>query len=349
MKKKTLSIKKNIHKYPKPKAKGNKTTSSLSKRTSSLTGEVRLNRYIANCGFCSRREADELIKKGLVKVNGKVINELGSKIIVGKDQVEVNGKPAVLEDFVYILLNKPKNCITTVSDEKGRKTVMDLIKGATPHRVYPVGRLDRNTTGLLLITNDGELARALSHPSSEIPKVYYAKLNKPISNEDIEKLLKGIELEDGFIAADRAGLVEGTNNEVGIEIHSGKNHIVKRMFKAIGYEVIALDRVSYGFLDKKGLKRGKWRFLTDKEVAFLKMNYLKKKSQSKNQNLIHPSREPLEFVDELADFDIDEKELQNIDFKDLFNELNDDFDENAFQEAEDFYLVEEVNFDDLLE
>lgn len=307
-----------------------------------MSGEVRLNRYISNCGICSRREADELIQKGLVKVNDKVVKELGTKIIVGKDKVTVNGKLAKLEEFVYILFNKPKNCITTLEDEKGRKTVMDYLKGATEHRIYPVGRLDRNTTGLLLFTNDGELARALSHPSSEIPKVYYAKLNKPISNDDIEKLLKGIELEDGFIAADRAGWVEGTQDEVGIEIHSGKNHIVKRMFQAIGYEVIALDRVSYGFLDKKGIKRGTWRFLTDKEVNFLKMNYLRKKSFKTTA-----PKEPLDFVDEFEDFHFDEEELLNIDFSDLFNEMNEDFDEKEFANHEDVFLLEEVDFDDL--
>ncbi len=298
---------------------------------------MRLNRYISNCGICSRRDADELIKKGLVKVNGKVVTQLGTKVTVGKDKVTVNGKLARLENFVYILLNKPKNCITTTHDEKNRRTVMDLIKGATNERVYPVGRLDRNTTGLLLITNDGELARVLSHPSSEFPKVYYAKLNKPITNDDIEKLLKGIELEDGFIAADRAGLVEGTNNEVGIEIHSGKNHIVKRMFKAIGYEVISLDRVSYGFLDKKGLKRGTWRYLTEKEVAFLKMNYLRKKS-SANDKSNTKIKKPLDFVDEFEDFDIDEQDLKNINFGDLFENINEDFNEYEFTDN-DLYSV----------
>lgn len=314
-----------------------------------LSGEVRLNRYISNCGICSRREADEWIKKGLVKVNGKVVQELGIKVKVGVDEVLVNGKKAKLENFVYILLNKPKNCITTLEDEKGRKTVMDFIKGATDQRVYPVGRLDRNTTGLLLLTNDGELAKALSHPSSEVPKIYYARLDRPITNQEIEKLLEGIELEDGFIAADRAGLVEGTNDEVGIEIHSGKNHIIKRMFKAIGYEVIALDRVSYGFLNKKGLKKGSWRFLTEKEIAFIKMNYLSKKTLFKKDapeyKLKITSKKPLDFVDEFEDFVFDEKDLENIDFNSLFQDLNDDFDENEWND--DLVALEDVDFDDI--
>jgi len=314
-----------------------------------ISGEVRLNRYISNCGICSRREADEWIKKGLVKVNGKVVKELGIKVKVGVDEVLVNGKKAKLENFVYILLNKPKNCITTLEDEKGRKTVMDFIKGATDQRVYPVGRLDRNTTGLLLLTNDGELAKALSHPSSEVPKIYYARLDRPITNQEIEKLLEGLELEDGFIAADRAGLVEGTNDEVGIEIHSGKNHIIKRMFKAIGYEVIALDRVSYGFLNKKGLKRGSWRFLTEKEIAFIKMNYLSKKKLFKKDapeyQLKIASKKPLDFVDEFEDFVFDEKDLENIDFNSLFQDLNDDFDENEWND--DLVALEDVDFDDI--
>lgn len=346
-------------KTQKPYTKSKKIGKSEQKKENSfkpsLSGEVRLNRYIANCGICSRREADELIKNGLVKVNGKVVTELGTKVTVEKDEVKVNGKIAKLEQFVYILLNKPKNCITTVEDEKGRTTVMDLIKGATDQRVYPVGRLDRNTTGLLLITNDGELAKVLSHPSSEVPKVYYAKLNKPITNQEIEKLLVGIELEDGFIAADRAGLVEGTNDEVGIEIHSGRNHIVKRMFQAIGYEVVALDRVSYGFLNKKGLKRGTWRYLTEKEIAFLKMNYLGKNSPArKNQETLKQkdfhltkNKQPLDFVDEFEDFHFDEKELENLDFSDLFNEINEDFDEKEWAEAEEIFLQEDINFDDL--
>ncbi len=309
-----------------------------------LTGEVRLNRYIANCGICSRREADELIKKGLVKVNGKIVTQLGTKIMVDKDEVKVNDKPAKLEQFVYILLNKPKNCITTLQDEKGRTTVMDYIKGATQQRVYPVGRLDRNTTGLLLLTNDGELARALSHPSCQVPKVYYAKLDRPIPIQDIEKLLQGIKLEDGFIAADRAGLVEGTKDEVGIEIHSGKNHIIKRMFKAIGYQVESLDRVSYGFLDKKGLKRGTWRYLTDKEVAFLKMNYCSKKINTpKTIKQILSHKKPLDFIDEFEDFDITEEDIKNIDFNQWFNELNQDFDETSFSE-DDLSLNEENTF-----
>ena len=331
------NTKNNLHKQ-KDKRPASKNKNSL-ETSQTLSGKIRLNRYIASCGICSRREADELIKQGKVKVNGQVVTQLGVKVKVGIDEVTVNGVVAKLEKFVYILLNKPKNCITTTKDEKGRKTVLDLIKGATNQRVYPVGRLDRNTTGLILLTNDGEMAKILSHPSAQVPKVYYAKLNKPISAQDIEKLLKGLELEDGFIAADRAGLVEGTIDEVGIEIHSGRNHIIKRMFKAIGYEVVALDRVSYGFLDKKGLRRGTWRFLTEKEVAFLKMNYLN--SQNKKNIQHKPQKEPIDFVDELEDFDITEEDILHLNFNTLFNQMNEDFNE---EEARDLDLD---NLDDI--
>jgi 23S rRNA pseudouridine2605 synthase len=331
------NTKNNLHKQ-KDKHPASKDKNSL-ETSQTLSGEIRLNRYIASCGICSRREADELIKQGKVKVNGQVVTQLGVKVKVGIDEVTVNGVVAKLEKFVYILLNKPKNCITTTKDEKGRRTVLDLIKGATNQRVYPVGRLDRNTTGLILLTNDGEMAKILSHPSAQVPKVYYVKLNKPISAQDIEKLLKGLELEDGFIAADRAGLVEGTNDEVGIEIHSGRNHIIKRMFKAIGYEVVALDRVSYGFLDKKGLRRGTWRFLTEKEVAFLKMNYLN--SQNKKNIQHKPQKEPIDFVDELEDFDITEEDTLHLNFNTMFNHVNEDFNE---EEARDLDLD---NLDDI--
>lgn len=310
------------------------------KKSNALTGEVRLNRYIAHCGVCSRREADELILQGLVKVNGKTVDTLGQKVIVGKDEVSLNGKKIVPQNFVYILVNKPKNCICTTEDEKGRRTLLDLIEGATTERVYPVGRLDRNTTGLILLTNDGEVAKKLSHPSSQIPKLYYAKLNKPITNEIIEQLIEGITLEDGFIAADRAGLVEDTTDEVGIEIHSGKNHIVKRMFEHIGYQVIALDRVQYGFLTKKGLKKGTYRFLTEKEVHFLKMNYLSKtnplpppseipKNYKKKSNLPPTNN----FEDQFKEYEFSEEDLKNL-HKHILN-------------PKKLTPIEEINFDDL--
>lgn len=306
-----------------------------------MAGEVRLNRYIAHCGVCSRREADELILQGLVKVNGKTVDTLGQKIIVGKDEVTLNGKKIVPQNFVYILVNKPKNCICTTEDEKGRRTLLDLIDGATTERVYPVGRLDRNTTGLILLTNDGEVAKKLSHPSSQIPKLYYAKLNKPITNEIIEQLIEGITLEDGFIAADRAGLVEDTNDEVGIEIHSGKNHIIKRMFEHIGYQVVALDRVQYGFLTKKGLKKGTYRFLTENEVHFLKMNYLANKSTSfpsaseKPKNFKKKSNLPPtnDFEDQFKDYEFSDEDLKNL-HKHVLNPKKQT-------------LVEEIDFDDL--
>jgi len=233
-------------------------------------GTVRLNKYIANAGICSRREADKLIEAGVVKVNGETVTTLGYKV-KPTDIVEVEGQKIKNEKKVYILLNKPKDYLTTTKDPKNRKTVMELIKGAVKERVFPVGRLDRQTTGLLLFTNDGELADKLMHPKSNVPKLYHVTLNKNFSGSDFEKLVKGIELEDGFIKPDALSYVMGKKNELGIQIHSGKNRIIRRIFEHLGYDVIKLDRVMYAGLTKKNLPRGKWRFLTEKEVNFLKM------------------------------------------------------------------------------
>jgi 23S rRNA pseudouridine2605 synthase len=233
-------------------------------------GTVRLNKYIANAGICSRREADKLIEAGVVKVNGETITTLGYKV-KPTDIVEVEGQKIKNEKKVYILLNKPKDYLTTTKDPKNRKTVMELIKGAVKERVFPVGRLDRKTTGLLLLTNDGELADKLMHPKSNVPKLYHVTLDRNFSGSDFEKLVKGIELEDGFIKPDALSYVMGKKNELGIQIHSGKNRIIRRIFEHLGYDVIKLDRVMYAGLTKKNLPRGKWRFLTEKEVNFLKM------------------------------------------------------------------------------
>lgn len=231
--------------------------------------EIRLNRYIANAGICSRREADDLISSGQISVNGKIVSEMGYKVRP-TDVVKYGKKALNPEKMVYILINKPKDYITTTDDPEERKTVLDLIKGACSERVYPVGRLDRNTTGLLLLTNDGELAEKLTHPSSGIKKIYQAELDKPIATEHFEALQAGVELEDGFIRPDEVGLVTPDAQVVGLEIHSGRNRIVRRMFEHLGYEVQKLDRTVFAGLNKKDLPRGKWRFLTEKEVIKLK-------------------------------------------------------------------------------
>jgi pseudouridine synthase len=233
---------------------------------------VRINRLIAASGICARREADELILQGRVTVNGEVVTELGTRVNQFEDVVKVDGNKIQPGKPVYILLNKPKNCITTTGDPEGRLTVMDLVKGATQERIFPVGRLDRNTTGLLLMTNDGELAEKLSHPSHQVRKVYVARLDRKFEEADLQKLLTGFELEDGFAKADKAARIEnGGPDEVGIEVHSGRNRLVRRMFEHLGYEVKALDRVIYAGLTKKWLPRGRWRFLDEKEIAYLKM------------------------------------------------------------------------------
>lgn len=234
-------------------------------------GLIRLNRYIANAGICSRRKADELIQAGVVSVNGQVVSELGFKVDPAKDEIRYNGETLKREKMVYVLLNKPKDYITTTDDPHERRTVMQLVEKASKERIYPVGRLDRNTTGLLLMTNDGDLADKLSHPRNNITKIYQVELNKNFSQGDLNKLSFGIELEDGPIKPDSVAYVQGgTKREVGIQIHSGKNRIVRRMFEHLGYEVVKLDRVVYANLTKKDLPRGRWRYLDEKEVIQLK-------------------------------------------------------------------------------
>ncbi len=232
--------------------------------------EIRLNRFISNAGVCSRRDADDLILNGEIKVNGAVVTELGFKVKLS-DKVEYRGKVLDPQKKVYLLLNKPKDTLTTFDDPEGRRTVYDIIKGATKERIYSVGRLDRNTTGLLLFTNNGDMATALTHPSSNIKKLYHVVLNKDVTLENFEKLKNGIELEDGFIVADDISYANDANNEIGIEIHSGRNRIVRRMFESLGYEVVKLDRVVFAGLTKKNLPRGEWRMLTPNEVTHLLM------------------------------------------------------------------------------
>ena len=232
---------------------------------------IRLNKFLANAGVCSRREADEFIQKGNVKVNGQVVTELGTKI-TRQDEVLFNDKRVQIESKVYIVLNKPKNCVTTSDDPQERLTVMDLVKSACTERIYPVGRLDRNTTGVLLLTNDGDLASKLTHPSFKKKKIYHVWLDKNVSVEDMEKIANGLELEDGEIHADAISYASETDkSQVGIEIHSGRNRIVRRIFESLGYHVTKLDRVYFAGLTKKNLPRGKWRFLNEREVNALRM------------------------------------------------------------------------------
>lgn len=236
-------------------------------------GLIRLNKFIANSGVCSRREADRLIELGNVTVNGVQVTELGTKIDPAKDDIRFNGERIRGEKKVYILMNKPKNYVTTVSDPHAEQTVMDLIsKSKCPERVYPVGRLDKATTGVLLFTNDGALAEKLTHPSHEIKKIYQANLDKNLKRDDMEAILNGITLEDGPIAADAIAYVdEEDKSKIGIEIHSGRNRIVRRIFEHLGYKVKKLDRVFFAGLTKKNVRRGQWRFLTEQEVARLHM------------------------------------------------------------------------------
>lgn len=232
---------------------------------------IRLNKYMSNAGICSRREADNYIAKGLVKVNGSVVTELGTKI-QRTDVVEYDEKIVIPERKCYVLLNKPKDCVTTSEDPGGRTTVMDLVKNACQERIYPVGRLDRNTTGVLLLTNDGELASKLTHPKFVKKKIYHVWTDKPIAEEDMQRIADGIELEDGEIHADAISYVSDTyRNQAGIEIHSGRNRIVRRIFEHLGYRVTKLDRVYFAGLTKKNLPRGRWRYLTQEEVNFLRM------------------------------------------------------------------------------
>ena len=235
------------------------------------TGEIRLNKYLADSGICSRREADDLILAGAVTVNGEVVTELGTKVKT-TDKVVYGGQTLNREKLRYVLLNKPKGVITTSDDPYERHTVMDLVEGACQERIYPVGRLDRNTIGLLLLTNDGELAKTLTHPSHEVKKLYHVTLNKPLTANDFEQIQKGLMLEDGPITVDKIDYVtdDPTMREVGVEIHSGRNHIVRRIFESLGYEVIKLDRVMLAGLTKQNLPRGHWRFLTSAEISMLK-------------------------------------------------------------------------------
>lgn len=233
--------------------------------------EVRLNKYISNAGICSRRDADKLISKGEIKVNGEVVTEMGYKVKPGDKVSYQNQRLSMVSNPVYILLNKPKDTITTTDDPEKRKTVMDLVKDATDERVYPVGRLDRKTTGVLLLTNDGELAQRLTHPQRKVKKVYAAELDKPITEAHLTQLVTGVELEDGMMHADTAAWPDPLQkNLVGIEIHSGKNRVVRRMFEKLGYVVKKLDRVLFANIDKRKLKKGEWRYLTEKELRVLK-------------------------------------------------------------------------------
>ena len=233
--------------------------------------EIRLNKFIANSGVCSRREADNFILAGVVTVNGEVVTELGTKVNIKTDDIRFNGERLKGEDKVYIVMNKPKGYVTTASDPHADKTVMDLLKNCNS-RVVPVGRLDKNTTGVLMFTNDGEIAEKLTHPSYDKKKIYQVSLDSKLKQEDYEKILSGVELNDGIIAADELEYIEEDDHrKLGIEIHSGKNRIVRRIFESLGYEVKALDRVYFAGLTKKGLKRGEWRFLTEGETNLLKM------------------------------------------------------------------------------
>ena len=233
--------------------------------------EVRLNKFIANSGVCSRREADNFILAGVVTVNGEVVTELGTKVNINTDDIRFNGERLKGENKIYIVMNKPKGYVTTASDPHADKTVMDLLKGC-PSRVFPVGRLDKNTTGVLMFTNDGEIAEKLTHPSYDKKKIYQVSLDSKLRQEDFEKILSGVELSDGVIAADELEYIEEDDHrKLGIEIHSGKNRIVRRIFESLGYEVKALDRVYFAGLTKKGLKRGEWRYLSEGETNLLRM------------------------------------------------------------------------------
>lgn len=257
------------------KSENNQSASSVGNPTSYVRPQTSnlmpLNKFIAHAGISGRREAADIVRKGLVKVNGSLITEPGHKVS-SKDDIRVNGKkifPA--KNLVYILLNKPKDYITTTDDPQNRKTVLDLVSRATKERVYPVGRLDRNTSGLLLLTNDGELSQKLTHPSNEVKKIYHVTLNKPLEKNDFDRILKGITLEDGPASVDVLAYADSKDKtQLGIEIHSGRNRIVRRIFEHLGYDVKNLDRVMFAGLTKKNIERGKWRFLNEKEVRELK-------------------------------------------------------------------------------
>ncbi|KMQ68631.1 pseudouridine synthase [Chryseobacterium sp. FH2] len=232
---------------------------------------IRLNKYIANSGICSRREADELITQGLVEVNGKVVTEMGYQV-QKTDKVVFDGQNITPEKPVYVLLNKPKGYISTTKDDKARKTVMDLVANASPYRVFPVGRLDRSTTGVILLTNDGHMTKKLTHPSFDAKKIYHVTLDKKLTHEDMKLIAEGIRLDEGVAVVDQISFIEGKpKNEIGIEIHIGWNRVIRRIFQRLGYEVEALDRVMFAGLTKKNIKRGHWRILTELEVNNLKM------------------------------------------------------------------------------
>lgn len=257
----------------KPKRKrqrlGASKVSSVQKRNDD--GLIRLNKYLAHSGVCSRREADKYIQAGVVTVNGQVVTELGVKV-TSTDKVQFEGQTLHREKLVYVLLNKPKGFITSMDDPYDRKTVMNLVENAVKERIYPVGRLDRNTSGLLLFTNDGQMAKKLTHPSHRIKKIYHVTLNKPLTKSHFDEILNGVELEDGLIKPDAiAYIMEENKKEIGLEIHSGKNRIVRRIFEHFDYVVTRLDRVKFGGLTKKDLPRGKWRFLSAAEVNMLKI------------------------------------------------------------------------------
>jgi len=256
-----------------------KSAKAIAANDNAPTGIMPLNKFMAHCGVCSRREAVELISAGKVKVNGIVVTEPGHKI-EEKDEVIYNSKKLfVTKNLVYILLNKPKDYITTTDDPQGRKTVLQLIKQATTERVYPIGRLDRNTSGVLLLTNDGDLTQKLSHPSYEIKKIYEVKLDKPLTKAHFDKIVNGLILEDGEIQIDSLAYADSKDKSIiGIELHSGRNRIVRRIFEHLGYDVKGLDRVMYANLTKKNVERSKWRYLSEKEIRLLKyMNTSKKK------------------------------------------------------------------------
>ena len=250
-----------------------------SNKKESKPSTKRLNKFIANAGVCSRREADKLIQGGEIKVNGKVITEMGHQV-KASDTVTYKGKKLIGEKFIYVLLNKPKGFVTTTKDPHAEKTVMDLVKKSSTERIYPVGRLDKETTGLLILTNDGELTQKLTHPSNNIKKIYKVDLDAPISKNDQLKLVEGVELEDGVSFFDELSILTDNKKEVGVEIHSGKNRIIRRMFDHLGYRVKKLDRVTFAGLTKKDLPRGKWRFLSEKEVYTLKKSKKHPRSQS---------------------------------------------------------------------
>ncbi len=252
-----------------PKKSGHGNLNNNQKPTPISKEGVRLNKYIANSGICSRREADTFITTGLVSMNGKVVTEMGIKVMPG-DEVSFNGQKINPERKVYILLNKPKDYVTTLDDPEGRRTVMDLIKGACDERIYPVGRLDRNTTGLLLFTNDGDLTKKLTHPSHNKKKIYHVTVDAEVSPEHLVEIQAGIELDDGFIKVDKISYVNNNPIEIGIELHSGRNRIVRRILEHFGYNIKRLDRVYFGGLTKLNLPRGRWRLLTEKEIIRLK-------------------------------------------------------------------------------